>query len=195
MKRFIFRILNWVRPSGTQMKQKPSIGIKYKKGVRFYSNTLIDTLIPQMVEIGNNFISAPGSIVIAHDASTFLFSKKYRVEKVIIGDNVFLGANSVILPGVIVGDNVIIGAGSVITKNVPSNSVIAGNPARIISSITEYIEKCEEKGILYSPPSSLLNEFNTGLRFSNTTIEEFQKHVLEEYESRLNIKHKVASNK
>jgi acetyltransferase-like isoleucine patch superfamily enzyme len=186
MKNLFYKILNLLRSIGTHNKQKPTIVVKYKKGKRFYSNTLIDTLIPQMVEIGDNFISAPGSIIVAHDASIFLFSKKYRIEKVIIGDNVFLGANSVILPGIIVGDNVIIGAGSVITKNVPSNSVVAGNPARVISTIAEYIDKCEEKGILYSPPSSLLNEFNTGVRFSNTTIEEFQNHVLQEYEKRLN---------
>lgn len=49
---------------------------------------------------------------------------------VIIGDNVWIGMNSCILPGVTIGDNSIIGAGSVVTKNVPANEVWVGNPAR-----------------------------------------------------------------
>ncbi|PQA77836.1 DapH/DapD/GlmU-related protein [Rhodoferax sp. TS-BS-61-7] len=49
-----------------------------------------------------------------------------------IGDNVFIGANSIILKGVTIGENSVIGAGSVVTKSIPSNCVVAGNPARVI---------------------------------------------------------------
>jgi len=68
-------------------------------------NSLVDTSVPDFVEIGKNFVSAPGSIVLAHDASTITHCDKLRVEKTIIKDNVFLGANAVILPGITVGNN------------------------------------------------------------------------------------------
>ena len=55
-------------------------------------------------------------------------------EKVSIGDNVWIGANAIILPGVAIGNNCIIGAGSVVTKSFPSNCIIVGNPAKILSS-------------------------------------------------------------
>lgn len=50
--------------------------------------------------------------------------------------------NAIILPGVTIGENCVIGAGSIVTKDIPANSVAVGNPARVISSISEYAEKC-----------------------------------------------------
>lgn len=61
--------------------------------------------------------------------------------KVVIGDWVYIGYNSLIMPGVTIGNNVLIAAGSVVTKSIPSNVVVAGNPARIICTIDEYYEK------------------------------------------------------
>src|SRR5690606_1850730 len=127
----------------------------------------------------DNFISAPGSLITAHDASTFLFSRKYRVEKVIIGNNVFLGANSVVLPGVTIGDNVIVGAGSIVTKSLPSGGVYAGNPARRICSVDEYITRCSSMEKLYDPPEIFLREFNAGTKFSKDAIIRFQEVLLQ----------------
>ena len=61
--------------------------------------------------------------------------------KVTIGDYVYIGSNSLIMPGVTIGDNVLIAAGSVVTKSIPSNVVVGGNPARIVCTIEEYIER------------------------------------------------------
>jgi acetyltransferase-like isoleucine patch superfamily enzyme len=162
------------------------VSIRYTHGTHFYSNTHIDTLNPQFVVIGNNFVSAPGSLITAHDASTFLFSKKYRIEKVTIGDNVFLGANSVVLPGITIGNNVIIGAGAVVTKDVPSDSVYAGNPAKYFCSVVEYIEKCRARDVLYDVPESYLNEYNSNLKFSKESIAEYQEMTLRESLVRFN---------
>ena len=52
-----------------------------------------------------------------------------------IGDNVWLGGNTVINPGVTIGNNVVIGAGSVVTRDIPADSVAAGNPARVIRTL------------------------------------------------------------
>ena len=58
-------------------------------------------------------------------------------KEVIIGDNVWIGGNTVICPGVQIGSNVVIGAGSVVTKDIPDWSVAAGNPCRVLRKITE----------------------------------------------------------
>ena len=59
---------------------------------------------------------------------------------VTIGSNVFIGAHSIVLPGVTIGDNVIIGAGSIVSRNIPSNSVSVGAPAKVIKPLSEYLE-------------------------------------------------------
>jgi len=84
------------------------------------------------IEIGKNFLFAPGVKLIS---SNHGFADKSIIEKadpIVIGDNVWLGAGVIILPGVSVGSNVVVGAGSVVTKSFPDNVVIAGNPARVI---------------------------------------------------------------
>jgi acetyltransferase-like isoleucine patch superfamily enzyme len=124
--------------------------VRFTHGKRFYSNSLVDTLFPELVEIGDDFISAPGSIILAHDASMLWYTGKYRVQRTKIGNRVFLGANSIILPGVVIGDDVIIGSGSVVTKDIISGSVVVGNPARVVSTVSEYIDKCEQRQILYA---------------------------------------------
>ena len=67
-----------------------------------------------------------------------------KVGKVIIGNNVYIGADAIVLPGVRIGNNVIIGAGAVISKDVEDNSVMAGNPARKISTYDEFVSKYEK---------------------------------------------------
>lgn len=65
----------------------------------------------------------------------------YKTSRIIIKDNVFIGAKSIIMGDITIGNNVIIAAGSVVTKDVQDNSIYGGNPAKYICSIDEYIEK------------------------------------------------------
>lgn len=91
--------------------------------------------------IGNHVTLASGVFILTHDASTNMhlgFTKKAPVN---IGNYVFIGARSIILPGVNIGNRVIIGAGSVVTKDVPDNCVYAGVPARKISDTDDYLAK------------------------------------------------------
>lgn len=111
----------------------------------------LDGMFPHLVHIGRNCIFAPGSMVLTHDASYFLFTNEYRVAPVSIGDNCFIGYGAVILPGITVGDNVVIGAGSVVTKDVPSDSVATGVPAKVISSLQEYLENRKDEQ-MFAPP-------------------------------------------
>ena len=64
-----------------------------------------------------------------------------KIAKVNIGDRVFIGAAAIILPGVKIGNDVIVGAGSVVTKDIPEGVVVAGNPAKVICTLSSYLEK------------------------------------------------------
>lgn len=134
-----------------------------KKEVKIGENTRILTSWlnfgsePYLIEIGANCTITSGVKFITHDASIdvmFNYLKKNRKEngykyeklgKIKIGNNCVIGVNSIILAGVEIGNNCIIGAGSVVTKNVPDNTVIAGNPAIKICNLDEYSKKIEKK--------------------------------------------------
>ena len=90
--------------------------------------------------VGNNVMFGPNVTVSAgtHPIHPELRSKQAQYNIPIhIGNNVWIGANSVILPGVNIGDNSVIGAGSVVTKDIPSNVVAVGNPCRVLREINE----------------------------------------------------------
>lgn len=97
------------------------------------------------ITIGDNVILATRVHILAHDSSFGLYTGKTRAANVMIGNDVFVGAGSIILPGVHIGSRVIIGAGSIVTKDIPANSVAAGNPARVICDIDAYLEKEKAK--------------------------------------------------
>lgn len=149
----------------------------YKRGKRVRSNSNIDTLFPELIEIGNDFISAPGSVILAHDASLLLFTNKIRVEKTIIGNSVFLGSNSVVLPGVKIGNRVIIGSGAIITKDIPDNSVVVGNPARVICSVDDYLNKCSSVGNSYGVSDDFMSAIKNGSPLTLKNIENLRNKL------------------
>jgi len=79
--------------------------------------------------------------VLAHDASMKRRLGRTRVAPVAIGRRVYIGADAIVLPGVTIGDDAVVGAGSVVTHDVPPGAVVAGNPARRISSVAEHLER------------------------------------------------------
>jgi len=90
------------------------------------------------IKIGENFLFAPGVKIISANHQVNNLEISEFSDKIIIGNNVWIGANAIILPGVKIGNNCIIGAGSVVTKSFSDDYlVIAGNPAKII----KYLEK------------------------------------------------------
>lgn len=128
--------------------------IEYKIGNKKFHYSLVDSMFPDFIQIGDNFTSGPGSIILALDASLYFHNGTYRVERTTIGDNVFIGANATVPPGVHIGNGAIIGAGAVVTKDVEPFSVVAGALARFICTVDEYINKCENKRVLVKAPDS-----------------------------------------
>ena len=93
------------------------------------------------VKIGNDCRFGPGSLLVdndSHRVSMYVSerAKPPRSKAIIINNNVWIGMRSLILKGVEIGDNSIVAAHSVVTKNVPANSIVAGNPAKIVKTLT-----------------------------------------------------------
>ena len=127
-----------------------SMGMKVGKNFKRLHGVILDPGHCWLIEIGDNVTMAPRVHILCHDASTKTFLNYTKIGRVTIGDNVFIGAESVILPGVTIGSNVIIGANSTVTHDVPNNTVAAGSPARAICSLAEYLEK-EQKRMETAP--------------------------------------------
>lgn len=121
------------------------MGLKVGKNFKRLGGVILDPSHCWLITIGDNVTMAPRVHILCHDASTKQFLNVTKLGRVNIGDNVFIGAESVVLPNVTIGNNVIIGASSVVTCDIPDNSVAAGSPARVICSIEEYISKHHEK--------------------------------------------------
>lgn len=94
-----------------------------------------------LVTIGNNVTVASGARLLTHDGSTKKILGYSKVGRIDIGDDVFIGAASIVLPNVKIGNRVIVGAGSVVTKDIPDNSVAVGNPARVIGTYDNFVAK------------------------------------------------------
>lgn len=113
-------------------------GSNIEVGENFFANYNLIILDVAKVTIGNNAQIAPNVSIytaghpIHPDARNSGY--EYGIE-ITIGDNVWIGGNTVILPGVHIGSNVVIGAGSVVTKDIPDNMIAAGNPCKVIREI------------------------------------------------------------
>lgn len=102
---------------------------------------------PYLITIGDHVEITNGCRFITHDGSVWVMRENEEssnidfLAPIRIGNNVFIGMDSIILPGVSVGNNVVVGAGSVVAKDIPSNTVCAGCPARAIRSYEDYANR------------------------------------------------------
>lgn len=126
------------------------MGMKVGKNFGRLNGVILDPSHCWLIEIGDDVTMAPRVHILCHDASTKIFLGYTKIGRVTIGNRVFVGAESVILPGVTIGNDVIIGANSTVTHDIPDNSVVAGTPARVICTLEEYLAK--EKKRMESAP-------------------------------------------
>ena len=129
---------------GPTLDDMIAMGMKVGKNTSI-ERARIDVSHCWLISIGNNVTLAPNVYLLAHDASTKRHLDYTKIGKITIEDGVFVGADTVVMPNVKIGKNSIIGTRSVVTKDVPENCVYAGNPARFICTLEEYLEKSIEK--------------------------------------------------
>ncbi|PEB56279.1 acetyltransferase [Bacillus pseudomycoides] len=114
------------------------MGMKIGDNCSIQPGVIIDYSHCWLIKIGNNVTIAPQAYLLVHDASTKKLNNYTKVGSILIEDNVFIGARALIMPGVTIGKNSIVAAGSIVTKSIPSESIVAGNPAKVISTIEKY---------------------------------------------------------
>ena len=137
-------------------KRKFYTGVEYGRsiGVRIGKDCKISTKYfgtePYLIEIGNHVQVTDDVRFITHTGGWVFRKKNPKFDvfgEIKIGNNVYIGNCVVILPGVTIGDNVIVGARSIVTKDVESDSVCVGIPARKIKSVTQYHEEIQLKSL------------------------------------------------
>ncbi|MHC5185196.1 MAG: acyltransferase [Planctomycetota bacterium] len=115
------------------------IGVRCGEKCEFYNAGFGSE--PYLITLGNHVCVTQAQFV-THDGGIFVFRDKYPDKEyfgpIKVGSNVFIGWGSIIMPGVTIGDNVVVGAGAVVTKDIPSNCVAVGVPAKPIKSIQQF---------------------------------------------------------
>jgi acetyltransferase-like isoleucine patch superfamily enzyme len=90
------------------------------------------------IRFGSNIRIAPNVVIVSADHDADDYDRHVKASPIQVGSNVWIGANSVILPGVTIGDNVIIGAGSIVGQDIPDNCIAAGSPCRVVKAKAPY---------------------------------------------------------
>jgi len=119
-------------------------GMKIGKGVNMPMSTGIDTPHCFLISIGDNCGFGEECVILAHDAMPNEYIDATKIGKVIIHESCHFGSRTLILPGVEVGPRSVVGSNSVVATDIPPNSVAAGNPAKVICTMDEYLEKHRE---------------------------------------------------
>lgn len=139
-----------------------AIGVRFGKGCFFATKNWSSE--PYLIEVGNYVQITQGVTIHTHGGAHCARRVHPKFDffgKVRICDWVYVGSNAQIMPGVTIGEGCLIAAGSIVTKSIPPNKVVAGNPARIICSIDEFIENnqkynLDSAGLSYHQKRALL---------------------------------------
>ena len=122
-----------------------SLGMEIGTDVFLPDSTWIDANHCYLISIGDHCGFGEGCVLLAHDAQMDEYLDAARLGRIVIHASCHIGTRTVVLPGVEIGPRTIVGAGSVVTKSLPANSVCAGNPARVLCSLEEYLARHRER--------------------------------------------------
>lgn len=143
MNRLISAVYKRVRP----VDYARSIGVRIGRGCRLINVSF--STEPYLISIGNH-VSATATRFETHDGGVWVLRGRHPeldiVRPIVVGNNVYFGYGCIVLPGVTIGDNVVVGAGAIVSRDIPSNSVAVGVPARVIKSIDEYRMRAVTEG-------------------------------------------------
>lgn len=109
-------------------------GVKINGKCFIGSNVQFDGMFPNLIEIGSGCVITTGTCILSHFYNTS--DRRFYAGKVVIGKNVFIGMNTLIVNAVNIGDGAIIGAGSIVNRDIPAGEIWGGNPARFIKKLT-----------------------------------------------------------
>lgn len=150
-------------------------GCEIGEGTEFTGENKLDLTRAPLITIGENCVLTDRVRLLLHTWDTPLLRRRFPeadtpkhldLGPITVGDNVFIGENTIVLPNVTIGDNVIIGAGSVVSSDIPDDCVAVGNPCEPVMTLDEYRERrlkkeseriatyvkhCEERGIEPEP--------------------------------------------
>lgn len=150
--------LRLLRPLLGNKKYAKLLGVEIGENTRIYLKEWGSE--PFLITVGCNCTITNGVRFLTHDGATSLvrqdgvrFQRYGRIE---IGDNVFVGIDSIILPGVRIASNSVVAAGSVVTKDVEEGTIVGGNPAKVIKKFQEYRDAVVSSGCRDDVPSSAL---------------------------------------
>lgn len=153
-------------------------GLRIGIGCDINPGLMVDHSHCWLIEIGNYVTLAPQVYLLAHDASTKSYLNYTKIGNIKLEDHCFIGARSIIMPGVTVGKNAIEAAGSVVTKSVPENTVVGGNPARVITTTDALMQKHREL-------MKTAKVYGEGWRIQDNMTPEMKLQMFKELENQL----------
>lgn len=153
MKKIFNYFKRWFKliPVNIHLNKAKRRGLKIGKNFTIFSRIDFGSE-PYLISIGDNVRISIGCMFVTHDGGTWVLNNKDGKKRDIfgrisIGNNVHIGPYTVIMPGVKIGDNVVIGCSSLVTKDIPSNCVAFGSPAKVYETIDEYKKKADQRAI------------------------------------------------
>ena len=150
MNRVVDKIIRLLVSNNSKLyvKYLREMGCSIGDGTKFHGRKNVDITRPELINIGNDVTITDGVWLLTHGHDWSVLRNKYKDPMIIgsageirIGNNVFIGTNSVILKGARIGNNCIIGANSLVAHSIPDNSVAFGIPAKVVLSVDEYYQK------------------------------------------------------
>ena len=146
---FLSPLKKWIRWRLDRVRQARALGVRVGRDCRIYDCSFGSE--PYLITIGDHVTIAKNTQFFTHDGAVWVFRDEFPDVDVFapvrVGNNVFIGAYSIILPGTVIGNNCIIGAGSLVRGTIPDNSVAAGVPARVIKTVAEYRKKALQSAV------------------------------------------------